>query len=162
MGHKKGVITTHSIIDGLEHKKCSNCNFNRTLSCFSLSSKEADGLHSWCKKCNNEYQYKRYHDTPIEVRQERTRRKKDQLKVNRLMTRYGLTPDMIAELSKQQNYQCLICDCPIEVVDHDHKTGKFRGLLCRRCNNGLGFFRDNIEFLQNAIKYLNKNNEQTA
>jgi hypothetical protein len=39
-------------------------------------------------------------------------------------------------------------------VDHDHITGKIRGLLCTRCNTGLGSFRDNKEFLRKAISYL--------
>lgn len=41
-------------------------------------------------------------------------------------------------------------------VDHDHKTNKFRGLVCGRCNQGLGHFQDNIEILKLAIKYLKK------
>lgn len=39
-------------------------------------------------------------------------------------------------------------------VDHDHSTGKVRGLLCQECNTGFGKFRDNTEYLANAIKYL--------
>lgn len=39
-------------------------------------------------------------------------------------------------------------------VDHEHSTGKIRGLLCQECNTGLGKFRDNPLFLANAIKYL--------
>ena len=38
--------------------------------------------------------------------------------------------------------------------DHDHKTGEWRGLLCTRCNNGIGMFRDNVELLKRAIEYL--------
>lgn len=40
------------------------------------------------------------------------------------------------------------------VVDHNHKTGKIRGLLCGSCNIGLGHFKDNVEILKSAIKYL--------
>lgn len=42
-------------------------------------------------------------------------------------------------------------------VDHDHKTGKIRGLLCSRCNKAIGLFRDNLETLQSAFKYLKRN-----
>ena len=44
-------------------------------------------------------------------------------------------------------------------VDHDHLTNEFRGLLCNGCNKGLGLFRDNIQSLNNAIKYLEGYNE---
>jgi len=43
------------------------------------------------------------------------------------------------------------------LIDHDHETGKIRGLLCHRCNTGLGFFLDNPHFLTNAAFYLEKN-----
>jgi len=43
--------------------------------------------------------------------------------------------------------------------DHDHVTGKFRGWLCRMCNHGLGQFRDNVEVMLKAIKYLEKSRE---
>ena len=42
--------------------------------------------------------------------------------------------------------------------DHDHKTGKFRGWLCYRCNTGLGMVKDNIEILQTMVDYLMENN----
>jgi hypothetical protein len=41
-------------------------------------------------------------------------------------------------------------------VDHDHETKDVRGILCRRCNLALGQFRDNVELLENAVKYLKK------
>lgn len=45
------------------------------------------------------------------------------------------------------------------VVDHNHETGKIRGLLCDKCNRGLGYFKENIINLKEAIKYLKKHNE---
>jgi len=53
---------------------------------------------------------------------------------------------------------CNICNNKIKKtnIDHCHKTGNIRGVLCRNCNFGLGYFKDNIDFLSNAIKYLNK------
>jgi hypothetical protein len=53
------------------------------------------------------------------------------------------------------------CCCNVTdhfVLDHDHKTGDFRGWLCRNCNQGIGKLGDNIEGLQKAISYLSKDN----
>jgi hypothetical protein len=55
--------------------------------------------------------------------------------------------------------KCWICggDEPVGralAVDHDHRTGKVRGLLCTRCNSGLGFFRDDPTLLTAALKYM--------
>ncbi|HEY0751460.1 MAG TPA: endonuclease domain-containing protein [Chitinophagaceae bacterium] len=63
-----------------------------------------------------------------------------------------------------QDYACLICDIVFDsgghatkcCVDHDHTTGKVRGLICHDCNVGLSRFKDDPEILRNAIKYLKK------
>ena len=58
-------------------------------------------------------------------------------------------------LKEQQDGKCKICKCSKSlVIDHDHKTGKVRSLLCHRCNSGLGFFDDNPKFLESASTYL--------
>ena len=58
-----------------------------------------------------------------------------------------------------QGNKCKICDQegPL-VVDHEHTSGIVRGLLCSRCNQGLGSFRDNPNYLSSAIAYLEKYN----
>jgi hypothetical protein len=58
-----------------------------------------------------------------------------------------------------ENYRtCPICSVPLDgvvvVMDHDHETGKKRGLLCDPCNKGLGFFRDDPNILTRAAEYL--------
>ncbi len=60
------------------------------------------------------------------------------------------------EMFEKQNGICLICKGKATCADHDHKTGKVRGLLCSSCNRGLGMFRDNIKNLQMAVVYLKK------
>jgi len=70
--------------------------------------------------------------------------------------RYGITYDEYAELIKKQQGCCALCDEPCDKlqVDHNHKTNEYRALLCRRCNNGLGMFKESIELFQKAINYL--------
>lgn len=72
-----------------------------------------------------------------------------------ILRRYEMTPEQFEEMSKEQDGMCLICgrEVPL-VVDHDHLTGKVRGLLCRTCNSGLGQFRDDRDLLRAAIEYL--------
>jgi len=76
---------------------------------------------------------------------------------------YKMTPLEYASALQTQGGRCAICrtDDPGGVstyfaVDHDHTTGEVRGLLCGRCNLGLGFFRDSLSFLAAAQEYLKK------
>jgi hypothetical protein len=91
---------------------------------------------------------------------EYARRNKDRARGTRLLREYGLTPDEFAKLAKVQNRRCAICrrKQPL-LVDHCHKTGKVRGLLCKRCNTGLGQMKDSIKLLKRALGYLNGNDE---
>lgn len=83
------------------------------------------------------------------------------------LSKWGLTPESYVELSKSQGDVCAICREPEKEkkrlsVDHDHKCcdGNFscgkciRGLLCFRCNRGLGVFGDDVSLLRKAITYL--------
>ena len=78
---------------------------------------------------------------------------------------YGISTAEYHELAAKQDYKCAICgkqeivnDAYKNVkplsVDHCHSKGHVRGLLCNSCNIGLGMFKDNIESLKQAIKYL--------
>lgn len=84
-------------------------------------------------------------------------------KISRLKCLYGLTPELLEELWNKQDRQCVICNEPISKegrgthIDHDHDTGRVRGLLCSRCNKGIGLLHDDISILQNAIRYLQCN-----
>lgn len=73
----------------------------------------------------------------------------------------GWTPEEYEYALKIQNGKCAICGCilgtSIETqgcADHDHLTGKPRGVLCMHCNTALGLLKDNIENLENAIRYI--------
>ena len=68
-----------------------------------------------------------------------------------------------------QNGRCLICDDPVRMkgvgktktdiahLDHDHSTGKVRGILCQNCNVAIGLLRDNPDLLRAAAEYLEEN-----
>lgn len=70
----------------------------------------------------------------------------------------GMTENQYSEMMSKQNGQCSICKKPPLkrrlAVDHNHDTGKVRGLLCDKCNLGLGYFNDNVELLTKALDYL--------
>lgn len=76
--------------------------------------------------------------------------------------KYGLEPQHKAALLDAQNNSCAICNYKFDQkigdmkVDHDHLSGKVRGLLCDLCNRGLGMFKDNPDNLTSAISYLTK------
>lgn len=87
-----------------------------------------------------------------------TRKKK--YKENRLRIREKKfsTPDSWEKQFQLQNGLCAICSVAIDEsishTDHNHITGKFRGLLCANCNKALGLFKDSWEVLEKASKYL--------
>lgn len=76
------------------------------------------------------------------------------------IARYGLSCEDMDRLIEHQNNECAICGLAFEVnrrvIDHCHADLRVRGLLCVRCNSGLGQFRDLEELFLNAIKYLRK------
>lgn len=78
-----------------------------------------------------------------------------------LADRYGITSEQYEEMVRAQGGRCAICgtDNPGRkrtkwAVDHCHKTGRVRGLLCTKCNPGLGYFQDSPELLLAAARYL--------
>jgi len=83
----------------------------------------------------------------------------------RLSTRawkYGLTREQLDALIAGANGVCDLCGQPSKWqlhIDHDHSTGRVRGVLCRDCNIGLGNFRDSIDTLELAIVYLKQRKE---
>lgn len=131
-------------------KKCTRCKEDKPkdLVHFPPHNKCKDGLDSWCRKCRASYRSE----------------------INRGKFRGQLTDDEVKKLKQQE--KCDICGGNEVtgstnnkhlsktynlVMDHDHKTGKFRGMLCNLCNRGLGNFKDNIDVLEKAIEYLKKN-----
>ena len=74
---------------------------------------------------------------------------------------YGLSAEDYQAMVRAHRGRCPICDKAFDstkdtCVDHDHATGKVRGLLCSRCNKGLGFFGDSLTVLNRASQYLRR------
>jgi hypothetical protein len=79
-----------------------------------------------------------------------------------LKARYGLTPEDVERILREQGNACAICGDQNPGgqgtwhVDHCHEMKKIRGLLCHHCNTALGLFKDNMVILRSAIRYLKK------
>lgn len=70
---------------------------------------------------------------------------------------YGITPEQYTAMAEAQSGRCAICSIKPNReldIDHCHKTGKVRGLLCSNCNKAIGSFKDNTDILMSAIRYL--------
>jgi len=112
-----------------------------------------------CKPCNRKYHRdKRASQEVGEIY--RTKKKNSDL-----LRRYGISLADFTTLRSKQFDLCSICKLKVGeklVVDHSHKTGKVRELLCNPCNRALGYFKDNIQNLERAIGYLGRHNEYSS
>lgn len=110
-------------------KKCIDCNLIKTAKEFYYR-RDSKKFRAECKSC---YSNK-----------------------NRIR-KHGVHAKEYQTMLESQNYVCAICKTrPEDIlsVDHDHDTGNIRGLLCQKCNKGLGLFQDSLSNLRNAISYL--------
>ena len=135
-------------------KTCSKCKkeYPVTEEYFSKNIRCKDGFDSWCKGCYKEYRKK----NPDYM--------KKYYKENRekfLGYYYGITLEEYNQMLKEQNHCCAICKKHENEfkrkldTDHDHKTGKIRGILCFTCNTNLGIYEKWYKKYKNIIeKYL--------
>lgn len=129
-------------------KRCGKCKIPKPFKQFSRGNRTKNGLQSWCKTCSSECssawakaQGPDYH------------------RKHHLQYMFGLSIENHDRLLTAQGGVCAICRRPPSkgthlVVDHSHKTGKIRGLLCSPCNKALGFLQDSIVHLTSGINYL--------
>lgn len=132
-------------------KTCCSCKTERLASQFHKSRSTSDGLDPRCKSC-------RKTDTA------RRPREPQRVRANSLQRLYGISPAEYDALFAAQAGLCAICRKPESMerlgvlrglcVDHDHKTGKVRGLLCARCNVAIGHLTDDPAVIHAAARYL--------
>lgn len=124
-------------------KVCKTCILEQDTSNFHKCAANKDGLHTICKTCDGIRLKSWYRDNAKHVRKTFLKRQ------------YGLSVEELELMYKQQENMCKICGLENKLaVDHCHTTGRVRGLLCQKCNQGLGNFKDNTEYLLKAIEYL--------
>jgi hypothetical protein len=131
------------------HKKCPVCGELKERSKFYKWKSRQDGLTAYCKPCFNQRNVKWNKDNP-------EKSKSASIATSRKI-KYGISREDYEQMLVDQNNQCAICKKEIgweASVDHCHTTNVVRGLLCRKCNLGIGAFKDNIETIRKAIEYV--------
>ena len=148
-------------------KTCAKCKEPKANKEFYKNRSEPDGLHPWCKLCRKPSDKKHYLaiKTWALVREWRSS----------LVRRYNITYEQYNVLLAEQNGVCAVCGKPEFTqrqlcVDHDHSCctgdtscGKcIRGLLCSKCNRGLGLLQDSCKVVEKALAYLRRPLEQRS
>jgi len=140
-------------------KRCSVCRELKPLSEFYNSKKSKDGKGYRCKPCDTIARKKWSLDNPVRSRESARNRS--------IKHAYGITPDDYNKLLMAQDNKCAVCGTDIQTynmghikhfaVDHDHTTGKIRGLLCHNCNRSIGLLKEDPEVLRKAANYIERN-----
>ncbi|WP_216591371.1 endonuclease VII domain-containing protein [Streptomyces brasiliscabiei] len=145
-------------------KRCVRCGEFKPYAAFARGRSNLDGLQRHCRDCASSHgcgQVKPYSEW---------HRKRDgfagRCKACRMAARpgehlrrkYGLTEAGRDELiASQGGVRCICLSAPAVHVDHCHKTGRVRGVLCFNCNSGLGLLRDDPDAMNRAADYLEGN-----
>ncbi len=144
--------------------KCTDCTIRNWLKRFNIEKKR-DYI---CKECGKEYTpheksktYQKYCSKQCNRKAfASTKHGNRSLKNVKLKARYNITLLKYEELLKEQNHKCKICGKELKLfVDHNHDSGKIRGLLCNNCNAGIGWFNEDVNILKLAVIYLEDNHE---
>tara|TARA_R110000744_G_scaffold25672_5_gene63626 strand:+ start:255 stop:860 length:606 start_codon:yes stop_codon:yes gene_type:complete len=142
----------------IKEAKCIKCNIVKPREDFGIDKRTNSIRCYTCQKCRAKGEALRRASKP-----------KSWHRVRSIMNTYKVTIEEAERLYLIKKCEC--CDRDLsqnelhtrkadgQVVDHNHKTGKVRGVLCSGCNLGLGHFNDDTSKLENAIKYINKTNK---
>ncbi len=159
-------------------KCCTLCNIDKDIIEFIKDKGSKDGHTTRCNVCRRAYQKQWRNNNPDKVKalNERKKPKRDlyyndpenKLKYRKkfIEKSFGIDYSVYEQLQEEQNNLCAICNKPqistrlnYLCVDHNHVTGKVRGLLCSSCNRGIGLLNDDINILERAVEYLKTTND---
>ena len=164
-------------------KRCKICGELKPLSEFYRAPGARDGFRLDCKQCNLAARAAKYRDNPRPAIERALRwqrenperhkakqreytesgRKSVSNRKSHLKRKYGLTLEDFDALLAAQGGGCAICGRPdADNVDHDHRTGRVRGILCFNCNVAIGHIADDEDRLAAAMKYLSRDDELTG
>lgn len=154
-------------------KKCSRCHNEKPLSEFHKDRGEKLGVVSQCKECKKELykgeqkdhrrayakRYREEHREKLRAQDAAYNRShKEQMRAWRLRRRYGISLGTYEEMFEAQSGLCKVCGKKSHgkrlAVDHDHKTGEIRALLCHSCNTAVGYMEDDSELLRALADYI--------
>ena len=161
-------------------KVCSKCRVEQPFRNFYRDTRYADGLYPQCKECNRAASAERYAKNPeasrkrrreryaknLEAARQRNRewqakwrvKNPEKVRANKRRQMYGISPEDVLALRKAQGGKCPGCQRDLttvrECVDHDHATGKVRGLLCIGCNTFLGLMEAKPDDNRRLTEYL--------
>lgn len=164
-------------MNNIEKRLCTKCGEEKPLTSefFTKDKYDPSGFTYRCSICRNKssYEWNRLNKEKVKEANLKNREKRKEFynseegiissRKAHLKRTYGITIEQYNLMSENQDHKCMICGNTemnnknkVLCVDHNHKTGKIRGLLCGLCNSGLGKFRENKQFLLNTVKYLEK------
>lgn len=167
-----GKLTATDLITNT--KRCSRCRNVKSLTEFWLTKgRRGTGHAAWCRTCSSEFMREKRRSNPKRHRQlaaelkarnpERYAKYAFDAQLVKACRRAGITVERYRNELARQRGVCAICGSPQRdarmkrlVIDHDHVTGDFRGLLCSHCNSALGQFGDNEAIMEEAIAYLRR------
>jgi len=136
-------------------RRCTKCEELKSPDNFyNDKNNKRDGLCRHCKICMR-------NDRRVWAK---TKGAKKFIRNQGYKSRYGISYEVFEEMLKSCDYTCHICGCKVvqkhggnkACLDHCHTTGNLRGVLCNRCNKGIGLLDDSVDVLQKAIDYLQK------
>lgn len=142
-------------------KTCKTCGETKDILEFYRRKDSPDGWRNDCKKCSLKKAERNY---MADYKRQRINKKAWYLGKGRnknILKLYNLSKEQYDAMFDLQDGRCAICFDRPKIylsVDHDHKTGKIRELICKPCNLGLGIFNDDYDRISLASKYLLKHN----